>query len=44
MSSTKKLQKAAQKFRRENPRLYAKCAIQCHHLAKLIKEYGSSDK
>lgn len=40
MSSTKKLQKAAQKFRRENPELYAKYAIQCRYLAKLIKEYG----
>jgi hypothetical protein len=44
VSSTKKLQKAAQKFRRENPELYAKYAIQCHYLAKSIKEYGSSDK
>lgn len=44
MSSTKKLQKAAQKFRRENPKLYAQYAIQCRHLAKSIKEYGSSDK
>ena len=44
MSSTKKLQKVAYKFRRENPELYAQCAIQCHYLAKLIKEYGSSDK
>lgn len=44
MSGTKKLQKAAQKFRRENPELYAKYAIQCRYLAKLIKEYGSSDK
>lgn len=44
MSSTKKLQKAAQKFRRENPEFYAKYAIQCRYLAKLIKEYGSSDK
>ena len=44
MSSTKKLQKAAQKFRRENPWLYVRCAIQCRYLAKLIKEYGSSDK
>lgn len=44
MPSTKKLQKAAQKFRRENPELYAKYAIQCRYLAELIKEYGSSDK
>lgn len=44
MSSAKKLQKAAQKFRRENPELYAKYARQCEYLAKSIKEYGSSDK
>nr|DAS79128.1 MAG TPA: hypothetical protein [Caudoviricetes sp.] len=44
MSSTKKLQKAAQKFRRENPKLYAQYAVQYYYLAKLIKEYGSSGK
>lgn len=44
MSSTKKLQKAAQKFRRENPTPYVKYAYQCKYLAELIKEYGSSDK
>jgi hypothetical protein len=44
MANQKKLQQAAIKFRRENPELYAQCAIQCRYLAKLIKEYGSSDK
>ena len=44
MPSTKKLQKMAQKFRRENPKFYAQYAIQCKYLAELIKEYGSSDK
>lgn len=44
MANKKKLQQAAQKFRRENPELYAQCAIRRQCLAKLIKEYGSSDK
>ena len=44
MANQKKLQQAAQKFRRENPELYVKYAYQCKYLAELIKEYGSSDK
>lgn len=39
MSSTKKLQKMAQKFRRENPMLYIRY---CYELAKLAKIYNSN--
>lgn len=44
MSSTKKLQKAAQKFRRENPQLYAALAMRCHLLAETIKRYGTDNQ
>nr|DAF30321.1 MAG TPA: hypothetical protein [Caudoviricetes sp.] len=41
MSSTKKLQKMAQKFRRENLMLYIRC---CYGLTKLAKTYNSNGK
>lgn len=41
MSSTKKLQKMAQKFRRENPMLYIRC---CYRLTKLAETYNSNGK
>lgn len=41
MSSTKKLQKMAQKFRRENPMLYIRY---CYELQELAKTYNSNGK
>lgn len=41
MPSTKKLQKMAQKFRRENPMLYIRC---CYGLTKLAETYKSNGK
>lgn len=44
MPSTKRLQKAAQRFRKTEPWLYERLAFRCHRLANMIRLYGSSDK
>lgn len=44
MSSQKRLRKVAARFRREQPRIYAICAIQCRYLANEIRKHGTSDK
>lgn len=38
MANTKKLAKANQKFRKENPALYAALAYECLRLARRIKK------
>ena len=44
MCSTKKIRKAAQKFRRENPDLYNECAFSLSQKALRIRQYGPDDK
>lgn len=43
MSSTKKLQKAAQKFRKENPALHAICSSLLSGMAKFIAKSGAAE-
>lgn len=43
MSSTKKLQKAAQKFRRENPALRAVCSALLSSMARFITKSGATE-
>lgn len=42
MSSKKKLQEAARKFRRENPSKYMKLACECGWLANQIRKHGNA--
>lgn len=44
MCSTKRIQKAAQKFRRENQDLYNQCLTALYRKALMIRKYGSDNQ